>query len=180
MKVLGAWDSNLNGLIDPADRWGAYVNADDEDANPITIGDAPLANIDVLIPFGDNHPTVIPFVSLSGTISTSVDWSTWASVHVAALKYRPEGEITVETLSEGYDTMSWTTAELAAATSLPYHVEVPANTITYLWAYGDQDGDGILNEPEEAIGSIASNGRVITGETAQSGIDLTMKVVAAP
>jgi hypothetical protein len=180
MKVLGAWDSNLNGLIDPADRWGAYVNADDEDANPITIGDAPLANIDVLIPFGDHHPTVIPFVSLSGTITTNVDWSAWGGLYIAALKYRPEGEFTVDSLSEGYDKMSWTAVELAAGTSFDYHVEVPANTITYLWAYGDVDGDGLLNESGEAIGTASANGRIVTGETAQPGIDVTMMVVAAP
>lgn len=180
MKMLGAWDSNVNGLIDPADQWGAYVNADDEDANPITIASGPIANVDVLIPFGENHPTVIPFISLSGTLTSSTDWSTWGGVHIAALKYRPDGDITVDELSAGYDVMSWTNADLIASSSLDYHLEVPANTITYLWAYGDPNGDGVLNGPDEAVAGLAPNGRVVTGTSNQDGIDLRLVVVPAP
>jgi len=180
MKMLGAWDSNVNGLIDPADHWGAYVNADDEDANPITIASGPIANVDVLIPFGEHHPTVIPFVSLSGTLTSSTDWSTWGGVHIAALKYRPDGDITVDELSAGYDVMSWTNGDLAASSSLDYHLEVPANTITYLWAYGDPNGDGVLNGPNEAVAGLAPNGRVVTGTSNQDGIDLRLVVVPAP
>jgi len=180
MQVLGAWDSNVNGLIDPADRWGAYVNADDEDANPVTIGTADLNDVNVLIPFGDHHPTVVPFVSLSGTISSDSDWSTWGGLYIAALKYRPDEQIDVADLANGYDTVSWTTVDLAASGSLSYHVEVPANTLTYLWAYADTDGDGLINEVNEPVASMGETGRVVTGETSQSGLDLQLTTVTSP
>ena len=178
MMLLGAWDSNVNGLIDPADRWGSYVNADDEDGNPITLGNTDQSDLDVLIPFGDHHPTVVPFVSLSGTITSTEDWSTWGAVYVAALKYRPVDETSVTDLETGYDLVSWDNADLVASTSLAYHVEVPADTITYLWVYGDPDGDGMVNEVGEPVASTADDGRIVTGETAQTGLDYELTIVS--
>ncbi len=178
MKLFGAWDSNGNDLFDPADRWGEYVTDPDTSGNPITIGSGAMANMDVLIPFGDMSPRVVPFVSLSGTLTSTEDWSSSAAVYIAALKFRPNSEITVEELSEGYDTEMWDNAELLASDALDYHVEVPANTIVYLWAYTDVDGDGILNEPGDPVASLGdSTGRTVTGTTNQPGLDLVLTLI---
>ncbi len=176
-ELLGVWDSNANGLFDPADQWGSYVTDSSTDGNPISIAEANLPNHDVLVPFGDFVPTVVPFVSLSGTLSAVADWSTYSNVYVAALKYRPTGDTTVATLQTGYDIQTWSTADLAASSSLPFHVEVPANTIVYLWAYADVDGNRTVNEVGEPVAnSDSSTGRVVTGSTSVSGFDMVLDV----
>ncbi len=178
MDVLGVWDSNLNGLFDPSDTWGAYAQDAETTLNPVNIGSEDLADKNVLIPFGDDHPSVVPFVSLSGTLTSTEDWSEFAMVYVSALKYRPEADFSVVDLDAGYDTESWEMIELAAATSLDFHVEVPANTIVYLWAYADTDGDGILNEVGDPVASLNdSTGRTVTGTSNQSGQDLVLTLI---
>lgn len=178
LDLLGAWDSNVNGLIDPADQWGEYVTDPDTSGNPITIAGPTMENMNVLIPFGVTHPSVVPFVSISGTITSSQDWTTWAGIYVTALKYRPNQEISVSDLGFGYDTMSWDNADLLTMTELPYHVEVPANTIVYLWVYADVDGDGLLNQVGEPVASLGNgSGRTVTGSSASSGNDLVLNVV---
>lgn len=176
-QLLGAWNSDGNGLFDPADTWGSYVIDDSTDGNPISIREESLPDHDILIPFGEYRPAVVPFVSISGTLTSSEDWSAYSEVYVAALKYRPQGDTSVGELKEGYDIMEWSTAELATDTALEYHVEVPANTIIYLWAYADIDGDGILNEVSDPVASLNnSTGRTVTGSTSQSGQDLQLTV----
>ncbi len=174
-ELLGAWDSNANGLFDPADKWGSYVTDPSTDGNPITIGASSLPGLDVLIPFGDFVPTVVPFVSISGTLTSSTDWSAYAGLYVAALKYRPNIDVSVTDLSAGYDLQSWTNADFASTTSLSYHVEVPANTIIYLWAYSDVDGNGMVNGVGEPVAAVdGSTGRLVTGSTSQGGMDLVL------
>lgn len=176
-QLLGAWDSNGNGLFDPADTWGSYVIDDSTDGNPIAIREESLPDHDILIPFGEYHPTVVPFVSISGTLTSDEDWSTYSDVYVAALKYRPQGDTSVADLKAGYDIVEWSTTDLAASSELDFHVEVPANTIIYLWAYADIDGDGILNEVADPVASLNdSTGRTVTGSTSQSGQDLVLTV----
>ena len=177
-NLLGVWDSNANSLFDPADQWGAYVTDGAVDGNPITIGDTSMTGLEILVPFGDYQPSVVPFVSISGTLTSSQDWSTYGDVYVAALKYRPNSDLSVADLKEGYDIMEWSSAELGASSALEYHVEVPANTIVYIWAYGDVDGDGILNEVGDPIASLNdASGRAVTGSTSQDGADLNLDVL---
>ena len=177
-NLLGAWDSNANGLFDPADKWGAYVTDGAVDGNPITIGDTSMTDLEILVPFGDYQPSVVPFVSISGTLTSSQDWSAYSDVYVAALKYRPNSDVSVADLKEGYDIEQWSTSELAANSAFDFHVEVPANTIVYVWAYADVDGDGILNEVGDPIASLNdSTGRTVTGSTSQGGADLNLDVL---
>ena len=103
MNLLGAVDSNENGLIDPADDWGAYVSEEDVDGNPINIETSDLNDYAVQIPLGeDNGLSIVPFVKLSGTLGVEAgdlsDLTAGTTVFVAALKYRPNSDTTVSAL----------------------------------------------------------------------------------
>ncbi|NOY26481.1 MAG: hypothetical protein GXP62_11465, partial [Oligoflexia bacterium] len=181
MDLLGAWDQNENGLIDPLDSWGAYITKPDVDGNPLYIsGD--LTDLEVQIPLGDGSSdlNVVPFVSLNGNVTylggESFDKLAQDSVvYVVALMYRPEGDIAVETLSEGaYDSDTWTAVDYDGTSSLPFTLWVPADTIVYLWAYVDEGPkpDGVVNTSGELIGGGGdeNTGRVPTGTTSSTGL----------
>jgi hypothetical protein len=176
-RLLGAWDNDQNGLIEPTDRWGGYVVAD-ESGNPITVADVDLTGMDVRIPFG-LAPELTPFVRLEGTITYEDDFSTLgasATVYVTALRTRPSGDFTVADLEAGYDWASFTGAELSG-TELSYLLLAPANATAYLWAYADVDGDGILNEAGEPVASYERTGRITTGTENQTELDMPLQVV---
>ncbi len=187
MKLRGAWDSNGNGLIDPADLWGAYVSSPDVDANPIELGNTDQTGLLVQIPMGSGEAglSLTPFVSLSGSVTVSSgsfdDLDPASVVYMAALMYRPTGDFTVADIAEySYDTTVWTSADYAGATSLPFTAWVPAGTIVYLWAYVDEGPkpDGIVNQVGELVASIGSdaNGRLPTGDSSSSGYVLDLGV----
>jgi hypothetical protein len=54
-------------------------------------------------------------------------------------------------------------------TSFSYSLDVPSNTIAYLLAWDNEDGDSLINESDEAVGSGSShdNGRLPTGSSSQ-------------
>ncbi|MFN7146453.1 MAG: hypothetical protein ACK4YP_21950, partial [Myxococcota bacterium] len=112
-RLIGAWDDDANGLIEPTDRWGAYV-VGGENGNPITIGAVNLAAHDVTIPFGI-APALTPFVRLEGALNYADGYDTLpagAVVYVTALKSRRnEGEFSVDDLQNGYDWASFTGAD---------------------------------------------------------------------
>jgi hypothetical protein len=181
-KLLGAWDSDDNWLFDPTDTWGAYISAPDVDGNPLTIGAVDI-NADIQIPLndGDSPWGVVPFVTLSGDLGVLDgvfdDLPSGSSVTVAALKYRPTADISVSSIEAdaySYTTYDW--ADLTGNSSVPYSVRVPANTVVYLWAYADTDGDGNVNEPGEHVASSGAGGagQVATGESSASGLDLEL------
>jgi hypothetical protein len=176
-RLLGAWDSNQNYLIDPMDTWGAYVVAG-ENANPITIGADDLSELAVEIPFG-LAPALTPFVRLEGTLSYEGDFSTLpagSTVYVAALRTRPSGDFSVAQLTDGFDWSSFTGAALTG-TELDYLLIAPSNETAYLWAYGDLDNDGVLNEVGEPVASFGRTGRIATGTTNQSDVDMPLQMV---
>jgi len=181
-KLIGAWDSNGNGIFDPADTWGAYASEPDVDGNPITIGSGTLAGKDVQIPLGDDADNlgVYPFVYASGTVS----WSGGAFdglpagtvIHGLALKYRPWGDLTLTSL-DTYDTVTFEPKDYAGKSSLDWDLLLPSNSVAFVWFYADTDADGILNEAGEAIGSIGtdSNGRLPTGTASSDGYGIVMQ-----
>jgi len=169
MNVLGAWDSNGNTLIDPADTWGEYVTEPDVSGNPLDIDTADTSDMLVQIPLGDGRPNlgIVPFVSLQGHVTfggTSFDkLPTDSVVYLTALLYRPEGDIAIATLSdEAYDSATWTSVDYAGTSSLPFTLWVPGDTVVYLWAYVDEGPkpDGLVNTAGEIVGS---GGGDITG-----------------
>lgn len=182
MNLVGAHDSDGDSVISPMDQWGAYITSPDVDGNPISVGTTDLSGYDIQIPLadGDSPFTVVPFVSLSGEVTVrdgAFDDLPGADVYVGALKYRPSAEIdAAEIEDESYDFEIYPASDLAGQASVPFSLNVPANTIVYLWAYADVDGDGSLNEPEEFVASGGTNsaGQFPTGESSTTGISLEL------
>jgi hypothetical protein len=159
MNLIGAVDSDANLLIDPADSWGAYVSSSGVDGNPIMIDDYDMEDMEVEIPLGDGSGlNIVPFVQLTGTVSVEDgafdDLAAGSTVYVAALKYRPNNDLTVtslESIAYDYDEFEW--GDLNRETVKDWRLAVPSSTIVYLWAYVDEDVDGIVNESGEPVSS---------------------------
>ena len=176
MNLVGAFDSNSNGIIDPADIWGAYVSAPDTDGNPVSITTSDLSGYEIQVPIGvgESPLSIVPFVSLTGNVSvqggTFDDLPAGSAVYVAALKYRPSGTLSTASIeSDSYDFEKVEWPDLTGNTSFSYNLGVPAGASVYLWAYADEDVDGLVNETGEAIApGGGTDGRVETGTTDQS------------
>jgi hypothetical protein len=182
VKLVGAWDKNLDRIFAPDDVWGTYISAPDTDGNPITVGNVDLTDMDVQIPLGGTAGvSVVPFVTLSGAVTMNTGGSfdelpAGSSLYVAALTYRPQGAFDIATSSRVYDSTSFVWSELTGQSSKDFSLVVPAGTIVYLWAYVDADVDGLVNEAGEAVASygVDDNGTLPTGTTPVSGITLPL------
>ena len=131
---------------------------------------------------------MVPFVRLSGTISApegsalsgmGADGAA-PSLYMAAMKYRMNTEFPVGAFeSSAYEYMAWGPDDLGEAESVEWELVVPANSVVYLWAYMDWDGNDMVNEIHEPVASSGSGsaGAFSTGEASQSDIDLIMRVV---
>lgn len=182
-QLLGAWDSDGDGLITNADTWGAYITEPDTAGPDIVIGSSDLTEHDVQIPLGDGESPwgVVPFVTVSGDLGvldgTFDDLPEGTTVYVSALKYRPGADVAAATLADdAYDLETFAWADLAGNATLPYSLTLPGNTIVYLWAYADTDGDGVLNEPGEPVASsgVNASGKFPTGSASSSGVGLEL------
>jgi hypothetical protein len=177
MRLMGAHDSNYNGLIDPEDLLGTYAPSLDTNGNPVTIASDNLQDMRVQIPIFEveSGVSIVPFVSLSGNLGvgggTFDDLPPGTEVVVAALKRRPQGAVPLETIEgQVYDIDRYEWPDVQGETSVPYDLTVPSNTLMYLWAFADTDGNGTINEAGEPIasGGLDDNGRVQTDTTSQS------------
>lgn len=188
VKLIGAIDENGNGLIDPADTYGAYVTAPDTDGNPIQVATTDLTEHTIQIPlYGadgqplDNGIEVIPFVRLYGSIASALgtfdDFGAGSTLHVAALKYRPNTSFGTSVFDAGaydYQTFAW--GDLSGESAVDYQLLVPANVELYLWAYVDTDIDGTVNEVGEPVGSApALEGALSTGSS-NIAMDITVDI----
>ena len=181
-QLRGAWDSNGNELIDPADLWGSYANSDGVDANPIAIGSNNLPGYDILIPLGSGGLSVIPYSRLSGTLD--VGGGTFddlpedtSAVYVVALKYRPTTGISLATLYEqAYDVQVFEPDDFSGQSILDWSLSVPSNSIIYLWAYADSNNIETVNESGEflASGGDDDNGKIVTSSGLSEGNHMTL------
>lgn len=182
MAIVGAWDSNNNGMIDPDDTWGAYASVPGENGNPVLVGNADITGKTVEIPLGNGPGVrVVPFVTLNGNIGVQDGTLSGlgADVYATALKYRPSSGFDIGTTTNAYDTDTFLAADLASSGSVtePYSLIVPANTYVYLWGYADTDFDGKVNESGEPVASADTsedNGRIETGAESTAGLDLDL------
>ena len=63
-----------------------------------------------------------------------------------ALKYPPTPDFDVNAFEEdAYDAITWDSDALGDLESVDWNLVVPANTIVYLLAFVDADGDGLVN-----------------------------------
>ncbi len=181
MNLIGCHDSNYNSYIDAGDRCGSYVTEPEVDGNPVNLlVEENITDAVIQVPLGDYGLDLVPFVSLNGALTVEEgsfdDLPSGSTLYVAALKFQPSLEITAQDLMDrAYDFQSWDSSELAGQTSLAYDVPVPANTIVYLMAYVDEDGDGQLNEDGEHVAAgNAETGRVATGSSSR---EINMELV---
>lgn len=178
VKLLGAWDSNVNELIDPMDTWGSYVSGPDTDGNPLTIGGVDLSGKDIQIPFGDRGPSIVPFISLNGDVTLLDGLNSppaGTKVYVGAFKRKPGDTVNAADLATlTYGSNTFDEAEMAAGV-LHYSLPVPGNTIAYVWAFADIDGDGVLREVGEPVGTpVGQSGKVATGTKTQVGLGIQL------
>lgn len=172
--LLGAWDSNNNGLFDPADTWGTYV-ADGADGNPIVYGLDTLTGYDIEIPYGIDTPRIVADVPVTGLITVLGDLATSppseAVTYVVASRTRPGADFDLNDKSNWWDRSTFDATKMAEG-SFDYRLSVPANTVAYLWAFIDLDGDGIVNEVGEPVGAAFNlSGQFSTGRTAWTDVD---------
>ena len=184
VTLRGAWDANYNGLIDPADKWGQYVDETGTPVGEFPVGEIDLPGLTLMIPDGtDVNPSIVPFVVLAGTLSLESDdfdsLPAGSVLHVAAMKYRPDTQIqSADIPDNSYDYEDFSDAELTGS-SIPFTLIAPANTIVYFWAYLDSDGDGAVNEVGEQVGSFGgeSSGRLATGTESRTDMAVTLHPV---
>lgn len=182
--LRGAWDANYNGLIDPADKWGQYVDETGSPVGAFPVGEVDLPDHTLMIPDGtDVNPSIVPFVVLAGNLSLETgDFSTLdpgAQLHVAAMKYRPDTQInSADIPATSYDYATFSGADLVGS-EIPFTLIAPANTIVYFWAYVDADGDGAVNEVGEQVGSFGgeSSGRLATGTESRTDMAVILHPV---
>ena len=190
MKIVAAYDSNGNGLIDPDDMWGGHVSEPGVDGNPVTIEDYRQTDIHIEVPLGDGGPavSVVPFVHLSG-VAYPESVPTFAgfgeedgdgvALYVAALRYPLTPDMDVEDFTDAYDFVVWDSDALGDSASVEWDLIVPANTVVYLVAFVDVDGDGLVNEEQEpvAFGGVGGAAALSTGDEGYSGLGLGLSVV---
>ena len=190
MRIVAAYDSNGNGLIDPDDLWGAYASEPGVDGNPITIEDFRQPDIHVQIPIGtgESAVSVIPFVRLSGTAYSEstptfggleAESSEGMALYVVALRYPATPDMSVEDFEEAFDFKVWDSDTLGDEYSVDWDLVVPANTVVYLLAFVDADGDGLVNEAQEpvAFGGVGGAAALSSGDEGHEGIGLGLNVV---
>jgi hypothetical protein len=183
MQLVAAWDANLNGLHDGGDLWGVYSATGDRNNNPITVGDRNMTNFPVWLPLGDRPGVdILPFVTMQGTVVlrsgeplSSLPAGT--TIYVVALKYRPSGDIVVTDPAVSFDIQTFTWSDVnTSSVALDWSLLLPSDTIIYLWAFGDTDGDGLVNGPGEPIGAFnaAEHGKTPTGQEGFGGIEIVL------
>jgi hypothetical protein len=181
--LRGAWDANYNGLIDPADQWGQYVDESGAVVGAFQVADVDLPDHTLMIPDGtDVNPSIVPFVVLGGNVSIEGGFDALdpgAILHVAAMKYRPDTQIAVSDIpGNSYDYETFSGADLTGS-EIPFTLIAPANTLIYFWAYLDADGDGAVNEVGEQVGSFGgeASGRIATGTESRTDMSVPLHIV---
>ena len=75
-----------------------------------------------------------------------------------------------------YDFKVWGPDALGDSSSVDWELVVPANTVVYLWAYVDADGDFMVNEVSEPVASSGGDGAgaLLIGDEDQTDIELNL------
>jgi hypothetical protein len=170
-SLRAAWDSNINGMIDPDDVWGEVADELGNSRNPVVIGMENMEGYDILVPMGQPL-TTIPFLSISGTISSNEAWGGYGAVYVVAGKSRPSPDMAVSSFESAYDYSSYDTAELGAAATQDFTLVLPSNTYAYVFAVADEDGDGVVMEQGEAFCFWNNGSAFDTGTQSVTGVGM--------
>lgn len=182
-RLVAAWDSNYNGLIDPSDKWGGYVKDDGTAGNPIVVAAEDMPGMNLELPFGNENSSIVPFHTVSGTLTLrdgAAAYDAGTQFYIGALKYRPDAAFTVTEMEDAYDYSTYTPASFVGDV-VDYRLIVPSNTITYVWAYADLDADGNLHEDGEPLGApLNASGKVATGTDNVENLNVTLTFPDTP
>lgn len=177
-EILGAWDSNLNELIDPADQWGGYTTDGDSVAT-VEIGSNDMPGYDLTIPLGTKPISVVPFVVMGGDVTLAdevlTELTATSVLYITAQKYLPSGPFDPTDEDRTYDFTTIVGTEIVSDNA--YSLLMPANTVAYFWACIDADGDGYVNEEADPCGQPTSDGKLATGTSSNSAVDMSIDPV---
>ena len=153
--LLGIHDTDGNWMFEPSDERG------EADANPIAVGGADLAGVQIDIPgatggaTGSSFPTPFSYIDITG----SVTHATYAG-----------GDILVFASIGGPSGIQYYTATLAAPG--PFSLRAPPNTNNViLWAVADENANGLY---EFDVEPSAASPPFSTGAIALSGFQLDL------
>lgn len=168
-ELLGACDTNLNGLIEASDAWGGYTEDGDTLSN-ITIGTSNLSDYKLEIPLTDRSR---PSVTYSGVVQlddlTLAKATSASSLYITSQKYRVAESWDPDASGKTYDYVLYSGAEISASAS--YSLTMPANAVTWLWACLDVDGNGVVNEAGEPCGQPSTDGKIATGSSSRTDLN---------
>ena len=127
--MRGTWDENQNGMFDPMDAFGSYIDAPNSNGNPINIRYTDLAEYQVQVPLnGSSGLSLLPFMNISGTVTAGgstfdalVDGAEGYTLHVTAPKsFRPQREISVQEIvdEQAYDVQTFEYEDLVGRTQI--------------------------------------------------------------
>ena len=126
-ETRGVWDDNNNGLYDPSDTWGQPVDNDGSPVGSITFGDTD-EDVTMLIPVGGSEFNLVPFVRLSGTLTSDtgnfeemLEESPDGSLYIVLGKYRPNGDVAIDELDLGYDYEIYLSEDLVGQSSVEFN-----------------------------------------------------------
>jgi hypothetical protein len=126
-----------------------------------------------------SSPNIVPFISITGQVESTSDYSTWNAIYIAAMKSRPVADMSVDALEDSYDTFTLSGSELASNPA-QFALVVPTNAYIYLLAAADVDGDGILLEADEPS-VMHNNGTAFSTENDNlSGLVMALNAMAPP
>lgn len=166
MKVVGGCDANWDGLLDPSDQWGSLSDGGLDD-NPVYIGDNDIDDLRILVPFDGFRPFSSPIVGISGTVTFVDGFDALpqdATLHVVAMRYEPSEEMEDDDLSYQYAVEHIAVSDVEG-NAAEFSLAIEPNTTTYLWAFLDNDDDGVVNEDGEYVGSYQGGTGTITVTT---------------
>lgn len=168
-QILGACDTNLNGMIEAADAWGGY-SEDGDTVATVPIGTENLTDYTLKIPL--NAPARAS-VNYSGRVLldelTMAQVTGASSLYITAQKYRVSESWDPDASGRTYDYEVYRGSEISD--SSPYSLTMPADAVTWLWACLDVDGDGVVNEAGEPCGQPSTDGKIATGSSARTDLE---------
>jgi hypothetical protein len=149
MHLAASCDANGNQLLDPADHWGTWVSVKGVE-DSLVIAENDIGRLHLRDPVPDVFTTAEPIVELSGSIAEPEGgYPPGAVLYVVA-----ERNDQVPDLAALEHEYAYTTVSGAALHGIvPFSLTVPAWKQTWVWAWVDLDGDGIINEPGEPGGA---------------------------
>ncbi len=174
-RLHAGQDLDDDGLLTPLDAWSTGLSAVGAVGNPV----APDARaLEALTLHIEALPGILPGPAAAVTLGGQVRLADGAFkilgddaqvIVVARDSLPPQAEHDLADVeAAAFDLMIWSSDELSGRSAVDFALRLPTDSLAYLWAYADEDGDGLVNESGEPVasGGDDENGRIaIAGTT---------------